>query len=309
MKSLEELHLGEEAAGGLSAGIIGTIIGFPLDLIKTRLQTGSSSSSSKGGRPSILSVGKDIVRSEGIPALYKGVGPPLISLSILNTTTFIQYAYFRELYHAGPGWDSRNFLAGISCAPASGLVSTVENFTKTQMQLDNLKPRREYTGSWNCFATLVRTHGPGIVYTGHVVNTIREVSFLGPYFFFYEGFREALLRQQERLRREAPEATGSGLWGSSLATSAKIAIPVAGGLSGALSWLVSFPLDCVRAGVQGQGMPPERGALRVLGDLVRTRGITGLYAGSSASIARAFLVSGSRFSAYECALWLIRGGR
>lgn len=118
MKSAKDLRLGDEAIGGLSAGIIGTIIGFPLDLIKTRLQTGSSTH----GRPSIISVGKDIVRKEGIPALYKGVGPPLISLSILNTTTFIQYAYFREFYKASPGWDHRNFLAGITCAPFAGIV-------------------------------------------------------------------------------------------------------------------------------------------------------------------------------------------
>jgi len=289
---------------------LGTIIGFPLDLIKTRLQTGSSSQ----GRQSILSVGREIVRSEGIPALYKGVGPPLISLSILNTTTFVQYAYFREYYGAAPGWDHRNFLAGITCAPFAGIVSTVENFTKTQMQLDNVKPKREYTGSWNCFTTLIRQHGLRIVYTGHAINTFREMTFIGPYFFFYEGLRETFLRRQREMRREHQMASDTSHHSSTsvlmpIVTNAKVAIPVAGGLSGAMSWLISFPLDCIRAGVQGQNMPPRKGAFQILKELVQTRGIKGLYAGSSASIARAFLVSGSRFSAYEGALWLVRGGR
>ncbi len=308
MKSVKDLRLGDEAIGGLSAGILGTIIGFPLDLIKTRLQTGTSSS----GRQSILSVGKDIVRTEGIPALYKGVGPPLISLSILNTTTFIQYAFFREFYKAGPGWDHRNFLSGISCAPFAGIVSTVENFTKTQMQLDNVKPVKEYNGSWHCFTSLIRQHGLRVIYTGHAVNTIREMTFIGPYFFFYEGLRETFLRQQQCVReqRETTSTTNDSLLSlMCIATSPKIAILVAGGLSGATSWSISFPLDCIRAGVQGQNMPPNKGAFQVLKELLQTRGIRGLYAGSSASIARAFLVSGSRFSAYEGALWLIRGGR
>lgn len=303
MKSAKELRLGEEAVGGLSAGIIGTIIGFPLDLIKTRLQTGASSQ----GRQSILSVGKGIVRAEGIPALYKGVGPPLISLSILNTTTFIQYAYFRELYKATPGWDYRNFLAGITCAPFAGIVSTVENFTKTQMQLDNIKPRKEFNGSWHCFTTLIRKYGLRIVYTGHGINTTREMTFIGPYFFFYEGFRETFLRHQRELRQQH-EMTDRFSF-VSFVTNTKLAILVAGGLSGALSWFISFPLDCIRAGVQGQNMPPEKRAFQVCKELIQTRGISGLYAGSSASIARAFLVSGSRFSAYEGALWLLRGGR
>ena len=305
MKSVKELRLGDEAIGGLSAGILGTIIGFPLDLIKTRLQTGTSSKN-------ILSVGKDIVRTEGIPALYKGVGPPLISLSILNTTTFIQYAIFREFYNGGPGWDYRNLLAGVTCAPFCGIVSTVENFTKTQMQLDNIKPVKEYNGSWHCFTTLIRKHGLSVIYTGHAVNTIREMTIIGPSFFFYEGPRETFLRQQQHLReqRQMTNITNSTPFSPmSIATSPKIAILVAGGFSGALSWSISFPLDCIRAGVQGQNMPPDKGAFRVLKELIQTRGISGLYAGSSASIVRAFLVSGSRFSAYEGALWLVRGGR
>lgn len=307
MKSTKDLRLGEEAIGGLCAGILGTIIGFPLDLIKTRLQTGSSSQ----GRQSILSVGKQIVRTEGISTFYKGIGPPLISLSILNTTTFIQYAYFRELYRATPGWDYRNFLAGVSCAPFSGVVSTVENFTKTQMQLDNVKQHKEYNGSWNCFTTLIRKHGFRIIYTGHAVNTTREMAFIGPYFFIYEGLRETLLHNQHKIHEEhklTNYANHQTLY-MAIVTNTKLAIPVAGGLSGALSWFISFPLDCIRAGVQGQIMPPKKGAFQVSIELIQTRGFSGLYAGSSASIIRAFLVSGSRFSAYEGALWLLRGGR
>jgi solute carrier family 25 carnitine/acylcarnitine transporter 20/29 len=125
MKSWKDLHLGEEALGGLSAGIIGTVIGFPLDLVKTRMQTGLADKNA-----SILAVGKSIVRKEGLPALYKGIGPPLVSLSILNTITFTQYSFFREYYNANPGWDRRNYLAGISCSPVAGIVSTIENLVK-----------------------------------------------------------------------------------------------------------------------------------------------------------------------------------
>ena len=64
------MHLGQEALGGLSAGIVGTVIGFPLDLVKTRMQTSTSV-----GSKSIFGVGKSIVKSEGIGALYKGMAP------------------------------------------------------------------------------------------------------------------------------------------------------------------------------------------------------------------------------------------
>ena len=124
-KSWRDLHLGEEALGGLSAGIVGTVIGFPLDTVKTRMQTGTAKAGS-----GIVKVARNVVKHEGFFSLYKGIGPPLISLSILGTLTFTQYSYFQEVYQSDPGWDFRNYLAGISCSPVAGMVSTIENMIK-----------------------------------------------------------------------------------------------------------------------------------------------------------------------------------
>ena len=65
MSSWKELHLGEEALGGLSAGIVGTVIGFPLDVVKTRMQTGGSHGNSR----TIVSIAGNIVRTEGVMSL------------------------------------------------------------------------------------------------------------------------------------------------------------------------------------------------------------------------------------------------
>ena len=159
---------------------------------------------------------------------------------------------------------------------------------KTQMQIDNVT-KKEFQSSFHCLRTLTNRHGMGVVYTGHGVNTVREAVFLGNYFFVYEGLREFLIANH---------------W-----LHVQTAVPVAGGCSGALAWFISFPLDCVRAGVQGQPLPAQNSAIEITRRLLRDRGIRGLYSGASASITRAFLVSGSRFSAYEFALFLLRGGR
>lgn len=128
-KSWKDLHLGEEALGGLSAGIVGTVIGFPLDTVKTRMQTGSVKAGS-----SIFKVARNVAKHEGYLSLYKGIGPPLISLSILGTLTFAQYSYFQEVYQSDPGWDWRNYVAGISCSPVAGMVSTIENLVKVRIE-------------------------------------------------------------------------------------------------------------------------------------------------------------------------------
>lgn len=84
---------------------------------------------------------------------------------------------------------------------------------------------------------------------------------------------------------------------------AAVAIPVAGGVSGALAWLISFPLDCIKANIQGQRIEAAAAAPRrvtaasAAQAIFRAKGVLGLYSGVGPSIARAFLVSGSRFSA------------
>lgn len=333
-------HLGEEAIGGFAAGIVGTLLGFPLDLVKTRMQTQSSSPSGK--QISTISLLLRILRTEGISSVYKGVGPPLLSLSIVNTLSFTSYSYFRQNhFHGQDGWDYKNACSGMMGAPVFGLVTTPENFLKTQMQLDNVqgerenakkaqsqqvqqnsvqqkqmqqsKPKGRFTSSFHCAKSLVSSHGLTVLYTGHVINTIREAAFVGTYFFCYEGykgeFRNLLLglplfSGNDKLNMNTGE---DGSWSTSLA------VPMAGGCAGATAWALTFPLDCVRAGVQGQPIPSspsgalkKQGALETLRHLLQSKGLTGLYAGVAPSIARAFLVSGSRFSAYEGALWLCR---
>ena len=315
--STPTVDLKVEALGGLSAGIIGTVIGYPLDLVKTRMQTSAllektntspiptkpTSTSTLTPKPqqqstNLFQVGYKILRNEGISSLYKGMTPPLISLSILNTITFTSYNYIRIQYDANRGFDVRNFLAGFTIAPLCSTISTVEHLIKTQMQLDNVHQKR-FRNSWHCLTTLVRENGGGsirILYLGHGVNTIREGVFIGTYFYTYEGMRiklDQIFGGDPNINNTKDQKQKAAAW----------TIPFAGGLSGAWAWFVSFPLDCVKAGVQGQslqnGIHKLKGMNTIFTELMKEKGWRGLYAGVTPSIMRAFIVSSSRFTAYE----------
>lgn len=151
------------------------VVGFPLDLVKTRMQT------SGAANIGIVATGTHILRSEGLGSLYKGVGPPLISLTILNMTTFTSYSYFHGHLEASRGWDWRNGVAGCLCGPLASPVSTIENVVKTQMQVDNVTKNR-FSGSLDFVRTLVREKGFSALYTGHAINTLREMTFISTYF-------------------------------------------------------------------------------------------------------------------------------
>jgi solute carrier family 25 carnitine/acylcarnitine transporter 20/29 len=195
----------------------------------------------------------------------------------------------------------------MSGAPLGSMVSTVENMIKTQMQLDNISDNR-FKGSWDCTKTLVQERGLRIIYMGYGVNTVREAAFLGTYFYTYEGLRTFLDCTNNK---QNYSDSNLSTW----------TIPVAGGISGALSWFVTFPLDCIRAGIQGQRLskieptvkswgnvicstvPVKRiSSMNVFKEIHKTKGFIGLYSGVSPTLARAFIVSASRFSAYELAV-------
>jgi solute carrier family 25 (mitochondrial carnitine/acylcarnitine transporter), member 20/29 len=287
------------------------------------------------GTSGIVSTARNIVTNEGLAGLYRGLVPPLISLSILNTVNFALYSYFQQQFtrrndHDAPllvqstasaysdvlqGFRWENAAAGAAVGAFAGIVSTVENLVKTQLQVDNLRATPRYKGSRDCVQQLLHqgyVRGIRTLYTGHGVNTAREMAFLATYFGVYEGLREGMYHDHFR-RREAP--SNSGNHDPRNSSSHPWMIPLAGGLAGAVAWTVSFPLDCVRAGVQGQDLlgshnsSIRKSAPAVFRTLLVERGIKGLYSGVAPSIVRAFLVSGSRFTAYEAALWFLRGGR
>jgi len=189
------------------------------------MQTEKESVKACNSRPSILTTGKRIISTEGWRGFFRGIAPPLVSLSLLNTINFASYAHLKRKLKAQNGWDSRNLAAGAMVGPLASTISTIEHMVKTQMQLDNIMERK-YRGSGHCISMLAKSHGPTVLYTGHIINTSRESLFLGSYFFAYEGLKVLFVN--------------SNIQG---------AIPLAGGFAGASAWFLSFPLDCSKVGV------------------------------------------------------------
>ena len=100
----------------------------------------------------------------------------------------------------------------------------------------------------------------------------------------------------------------------------KTAIPLAGGIAGALAWVGSFPLDNIKANVMSEYKMNNpntkkhptfnhrsKGILSTGKKILVEKGIGGLYKGVQPSLIRAFLVSGSRFTAYEVAVSFMEG--
>lgn len=288
--------LKEEAVAGACAGVIGTGLGFPLDTIKTRMQTSNIS---------IFTAIRATYAEQGVLGFYRGIASPLLSLTILNTMNFSIYAVNcktigltpnRSIHsHSDNHFEWRYGVAGACVGPFAAMISTPFELIKTKMQIGRSKGSITHNNSIRMAQSILQSSGLLGLYQGHLVNLTREVVFLSTYFITYENIKTFVLNL-------LPEGSSK---------SGVIAIPIAGGLSGALGWFISFPLDNIKSNIQTMSLAKSelfhrQSALAVGRELLQRRGIMGLYSGVLPSITRAFIVSASRFSAYEYVLSLFR---
>ncbi len=194
----------KEAVAGAAAGVTGTLLGFPLDTLKSRMQSAGSS----GG---LLHNAAAVARSGTV---YRGVSSPLLSMTLLNTISFATYARTRDLVGlpasgGGAGDDAwwRVAAAGSLVAVPVTVVSTPFELLKLQQQL---APAR-YSGSAAAAVSVVRTHGISALFRGMGVNFTREAVFLGCYFTAYERIRVQLQAHGVAEGAAVPVAGGASL--------------------------------------------------------------------------------------------------
>lgn len=282
----------KETVAGASAGLVGTIIGYPLDVMKGFMQAHDGAGMAHAAR--------SIHSAQGIRGFYTGVASPLISLTLLNMTNFSSYAFMSrrivDLTEGGltSAFQPSVFIAGAAVGTLASLISTPFELVKIQMQFSaRSKAGAKFSGSIAASRHIVREYGVRYMYSGHAINTLREMVFLGTYFFTYEHLKYFF---------------------SNTALGSSIGVPLSGGLAGAVGWFVSFPLDCIKTQIQrvdlsapaaslGGRLPEVKSSFEAYSSLVKGRSVLGLYQGVAPSILRAFVVSSSRFTVYEAVLW------
>lgn len=95
----EVLSSWETSLIGLISGALGPLSNAPLDTIKTRLQK-SSFASKERGWVRILKIGKQLVKEEGMAALYKGITPRIMRVAPGQAVTFTVYEAVKSKLNA-----------------------------------------------------------------------------------------------------------------------------------------------------------------------------------------------------------------
>ena len=339
----------DEVVAGAWAGLVGTVLGYPLDVVKSRMQTGNMGGvggfgKAKHGkfngrhntvhRPTFIRTFSHLAKQQGLAGMYKGLGPPVCMMMMMNSVNFTVFNRLKDKFVGGNhpvgfgtntsaiNW--RVVAAGAAVGPLCAAIGTPFELVKLQLQLDGVNATKNNGGQNNSNTKPLNAHAPcnGQNYRGALDAAKKLYKSYGPR-VFYLGFgvnaaREMLFNAmffgtyehvQFGLRNEY-EKRG---------VNESTAIACAGGLAGAFAWWGSLPLDCVKSGIQGQDLrnggwdelrkTGKVGIRESYKEVLKTRGVFGFFSGAAPSVVRSFLVSGSRFVAFAGAIKVMEDGR
>ncbi|KAL6627160.1 hypothetical protein ACP70R_030886 [Stipagrostis hirtigluma subsp. patula] len=299
---------GKEFVAGGVGGMAGVLAGHPLDTLRIRLQqppppVSPGITAAPGRPPSAAALLRGILRAEGPSALYRGMGAPLASVAFQNAMVFQAYAILSrsldpESSVADPPTYTSVALAGVGTGALQTLILSPVELVKIRLQLEAAGHKRRragvHRGPVDMARDILRKEGLRGIYRGLAVTALRDAPAHGVYFWTYEYARERL---HPGCRRAGDESLATML--------------VSGGLAGVASWVCCYPLDVVKSRLQAQepAFPARyRGVVDCFRKSVREEGLPVLWRGLGTAVARAFVVNGAIFSAYELAVRFLAGG-
>lgn len=189
-------------------------------------------------------------------------------------------------------------LGGVTTGAIQSLLLSPVELIKIRLQLQtpttkttpSSKPdstRYHHKGPLQVAKTIFQKEGLKGLYRGLGITILRDAPAHGFYFWTYEYMREQL---HPGCRKNGQESLKTML--------------MAGGLAGVASWVCCYPSDVIKTRIQSQtaNSMKYKGILDCIRKSVKEEGYAVLWRGLGTAVARAFVVNGAIFSAYEISL-------
>lgn len=293
------------------ASFISTTIGFPMDTVKTRMQTHKHFTN-------YLDCAKKTYHYEGIGGFFRGIWAPLISTSIsksLSVMIFTEvkpycydmfYGKYDDTHTAHPLL--RNIpvcmMSGTLAGAGISVFASPFEYTKIYAQILKLVQKKSISdlpkhlqtnhqeitniSTAQTIRQILKHEGVRGLYSGYKYHFIRDSLSSGIYYSIYESMKWTM---NKIIKANSNE-------------SSQISILLAGGFSGIFCWILIFPIDTTKSLIQRdlvanilrkeQGMEPLPTKERKMQKFDKK-----LYRGLGISVTRSFIVNMAFFSVYE----------
>jgi len=236
----------------ISASYISTFAGYPLDSLKSRLQTTKTPIS-------VAKLANIVYREEGIPGFYRGLWIPLVTISFVRAASFTIYSGTKEYFRVHKYFERDNVLnVAASGAIGGALAGAMITFGSIPFELVKVRRQLEYTiaeangvhlvkppGTMEVVKEIYKNKGIPGLYTGGRLHFTRDTTGTALYFFEYDAMRHLLNRKRSGEQGPTPA------W---LPIPVSLVPFVCGSLAGVTSWALIYPLDVVKTKVQQRSL-------------------------------------------------------
>lgn len=233
------LSTGELMGCGALAGMTEHLVMFPIDTVKTRIQSYAGVRDYAG--MGVFRTMRQILQREGMGALWRGAGAVALSAGPAHALYFASYESGRAALDTR-GVPFAPAIAGVGATVLLDGVMTPWDVVKQRMQL---APGR-YTNAVQCARVVYMDLGLGAFFAGFKATLVMNIPYTAVYFSVYEGMKNALYNRNR----------------TSSAQFSALDHCFAGAAAGGAAAAITTPLDVVRTRLQTQG---EVGARRYRG--------------------------------------------
>ncbi|KAM4821609.1 mitochondrial glycine transporter [Thomomys bottae] len=264
---------------GSVSGTCSALLLQPLDLLKTRLQTGPSPAAPGCRRAGMVALCVKVVRAESLLGLWRGVSP-----SILRCVPGVG-VYFSTLYALKQRFlggraptPLEAVLLGASSRSVAGLCTSPITVVKTRYE----SGQYGYPSVCTALRSIIRSEGHRGLFRGLTATLLRDAPFSGIYLMFYSRAKSLALPAAERLDMVPGPAVNLGC----------------GVLAGALASLATQPADVIKTHMQ---LSPgsSQGLGQAAKAIFQTHGLRGFFHGGVPRILRRTLMAALAWAVYE----------
>jgi solute carrier family 25 carnitine/acylcarnitine transporter 20/29 len=260
----------KSAFAGAMGGIALVAVGYPFDLIKTRIQVGD--------RRALAEV-KRIVKLDGLWGLYRGATPVFLGVIPVYALMFFGYDLGKRLstivYPKDEAKDGDYtlrqiaFAGGFSAIPTTAFLGPAERI-KVLLQTQE---GRNTTSIVGLIQDTFKRGGMRGMFRGTLATLGRDTLGSVGFFWVYEKIKRSMTA-----------------W-------PKTGIVMAGGFAGIAHWALIMPLDVVKTKYQSSSVNSTM--LETARAVVKKDGLVGMYKGLQPALARAFPANAASFATVE----------